>query len=132
MRARFRAGVMLAAAVATVVSARDLTGKWKNAPAEIRQWYQAQVSPSDGVSCCSNADATKAEEDRREGHYWAKFEACAQYGAAICQTVDWMQVPDDVVLNGFRPPPGMQLPVVWWGFRNGQFYIRCFAPEPDA
>ena len=112
-------------------------GQWDNIPPGAAAWYKAQMVPGQNMSCCSQADATHAVEDRRDGHYWAKFEACGAINPdtnkPICVPVEFMEVPDTAVLKNYRPTdPNVSLPVVWWGWQEGHFFIRCYAPEPDA
>lgn len=84
-------------------------------PPEIRNWFRSQKNPKTGVLCCDESDGVYAEEDIRDGEYWARWPA----------NPEWMKVPDDVVI---RDPNRHGAPVVWWIYENGKPAIRCFAP----
>jgi len=93
--------------------ARD-NGQYGNAPPELRDWFRSQKSPKTGALCCSEADGLFAEEDIREGHYWARWSGH-----------DWQPVPDEVVIHD---PNRHGAPVVWWYLERGETKIRCYAP----
>ncbi len=132
----------------TALYAREqYPGQYAQAPN--RDWFNRQqvpAGPMRGQSCCSNSDGVQAEEDIREGVYWARFDIAMfnESGEPIMQEhVTWMPVPAEAVLKGpFRPPAPVQ-PVVWWAGdwanigegkikhrENGQpvVHIRCFKP----
>lgn len=89
-----------------------------------RDWFGRQTipkgAPNEGGSCCSVADGEYAEEDIRDGHYWARWPAGGD---------KWYLVPDEVVINA---PNRNGAAAVWWGGAsdNGTIYIRCYAPGP--
>jgi hypothetical protein len=84
-----------------------------------RNWFGDQKipeGPNRGNSCCSQADGDYAEEDIRDGHYWARWALTK--GA-------WIEVPDEAVI---RKPNLHGRAAVWWGgdTYNKTIYIRCF------
>ena len=96
-------------------SARDLDGRYANSP--YKGWYEAQIvpgGPKQGQMCCSVADGQDAQEDIREGQYWAQW-----------LSFPWTPVPWHAVLRGPNP---RGRPIVWWSNTNGLLEIRCFAP----
>ena len=107
-------------------------GQYAQYPPEIREWFRSQKSPRTGISCCSEADGTYAEEEIREGHYWTRFTWRFCF-AHECQDLDsgWMDVPDDVVIHD---PNRHGAPVVWWTRASGteaataKVRIRCYVP----
>lgn len=103
--------------MATESAARDF-GQYQNVDPATRQWFRSQRNPTTGGLCCSEADGTYAEEDIRDGHYWARFEFRGM-------ATDWMPVPDDAVI---RDPNKNGAPVVWWFVEGGQLKIRCYSP----
>lgn len=134
---------LAAMALAVAHATTRFPGQWNSVPAEVREWYRTQMVPGGSSPCCSAADSTSAQEDRRLGHdgnvhYWAKFNACGTFNdgkggvSQQCIPVDWTEVPDQAVLKGYRPPRNVQLPVVWWFWDGQNWGIRCYAPEPDA
>jgi len=80
-----------------------------------RQWFKSQKSPKTGQLCCDQNDGAEAEEDIRNGQYWARWP----------QHPTWILVPNDVVI---RDPNRNGAPVVWWWWENGVMQIRCYAP----
>lgn len=95
-------------------------------PAE-REWFRSQRNPQSGISCCSEADGTYAEEDLREGAYWTRFEYKRRDGTNLEYPVrsEWMKVPPEVVIHDANRHGA---PTVWWYYLNGQVGIRCYAP----
>ena len=78
-------------------------------------WLRSQKVPNaPHLSCCNERDGTEAEEDIRQGKYWARWH---QFG--------WRLVPDEVIL---RVPNLNGAPVVWWVIEHGTLRIRCYAP----
>jgi hypothetical protein len=117
--------------------ARELyPGQYAQMDPTVRQWFRSQRVPGGarkGGSCCSEADGVYAEEDIRAdadgtSHYWVRFEARSR-------VVDWMKVPDEVVIHD---PNRNGAPVVWWGaneyYNDGvppagaHIIIFCYAP----
>jgi hypothetical protein len=126
----------LAVVVASIVLAaqpafarEQFRGQYAQIDAQDRAWFRAQKSPQTGNSCCNEADGTYAEEDIREGHYWTRFMMHRiTYPPAQEKDVpvDWMQVPDEVVI---KQPNRHGAPTVWW-YIDGQtqkVMIRCYA-----
>lgn len=101
-------------------------GQYAEVDPSTRQWFRDQKIPGTQRLCCSESDGVYAEEDIREGHYWARFVAVQHNDGAPPTEVasGWMQVPDAAVI---RDPNRHGAPVVWWGWQNGLF-IRCFSP----
>lgn len=102
--------------------ARD-NGQYAQVDPATRHWFKSQKSPKTGISCCDISDGVYAEEDIRNGHYWARFVANGI-------PVDWMQVPDDVVIHDANRNGA---PVVWFMMfwdKDNKFIpeIRCYAP----
>ena len=93
--------------------ARD-NGQYTNVAPEVREWFRSQKSPKTGGLCCNEADGIYAEEDIREGQYWARWSEH-----------DSQSVPQDVVI---RDPNRHGAPVVWWYVEQGETKIRCYAP----
>lgn len=128
----FAVGIMLA----KVHARESYPGQYAQYDAEDRAWFQKQVSPKSGTACCSTADGTYAEErieydEAGKGHYWTKFVAKMNVyvnGKEEQQDfpVDWMQVPDDVVIT---TPNKHGAPTVWWIYNavTKTFTIRCYA-----
>jgi hypothetical protein len=122
-------------------------GQYAQVDPEISDWYRGQLVPggqSRGQSCCSQADGTKAESDVRPGHdgelhWFAKFEACFYPGnnlPKVCRNIDWMEVPDEAIIEHSRNPTGST--VVWYSANFdyatqaiGEVKIRCFARESE-
>jgi hypothetical protein len=90
-------------------------GQYQDAPADLRQWFRSQQSPKTGEYCCDEADGTYAEEDIREGQYWARWPTVGE----------WQRVPDDVII---RSPNRAGAPVVWWHYDATGIAVRCYAP----
>jgi hypothetical protein len=113
--------------------ARELyPGQYAQVDPAIRQWFRDQKSPKTGISCCTEADGTYAEEDISDGHYRTRFMWRFCF-AKECHDLDsgWMDVPDDVVIHD---PNRHGAPVVWWDRASGtdqasaKVRIRCYAP----
>jgi hypothetical protein len=125
-------GLLLALTPAPSHGRELYPGQYAQYPPEIREWFRSQKSPRTGISCCSEADGTYAEEEIRDGHYWTRFtwQFCF---AKQCQDLDsgWMDVPDDVVIHD---PNRHGAPVVWWTRASGteaataKVRIRCYVP----
>ena len=117
MRSQIGILVLFALLLLTPARADGPPGKpsYQNVDPAIRQWFRSQRSPKNGAFCCDEADGIYAEEDIRNGQYWARWP----------QHPQWMQVPDDVVI---RDPNRHGAPVVWWLYQNGVPVIRCYAP----
>jgi hypothetical protein len=99
-------------------------GQYSQVDPAVRQWFRNQVSPKTKINCCSEADGAYAEEDIRAGHYWVRFTAKSYDGSSEVQS-EWMEVPDDVVIND---PNRNGAPVVWWHYLDFDLKIRCYAP----
>lgn len=102
--------------------------KWRPEYAQLyspeeRQWFRSQRNPQTGTPCCNEADGTYAEEDIRDGGYWARFEFRRSEHAAA-ETSNWMKVPPETII---RSPNRHGAPTVWW-YYNGAPGIRCFCP----
>ena len=80
-------------------SARDY-GQFQNVPDHIRKWFNEQVSPETGRSCCSIADGYETQEQIRDGQYWVLIEG------------RWFPVPPSRVIRNKGNPVGR--PVVWY------------------
>lgn len=118
--------VWLFLALATGSAREAYPGQWAQVDPAIKRWFNDQKVPGTQRTCCSEADGVYAEEDIREGHYWARFVAI-QHNEGLAPTEissGWMQVPDAAVIHD---PNRNGAPVVWWGWQNGLF-IRCYAP----
>lgn len=100
---------------AAITHARD-NGQYAQADPKIRQWFQNQRSPKNGVNCCSEADGDMGEEDIRDGHYW--------YRSAKTEG-QWMPVPDEVILH---TPNITGHPVAWFLYKDGKPIFRCYSP----
>lgn len=107
-------------------------GQWAQVDPAERQWFRSQKSPKSGISCCSEADGTYAEEDIRDGHYWVRYAwHFPLNGAQYEMHTGWVEVPDDVVI---RDANRHGAPVVWWVWETGTTpetavtKIRCYAP----
>lgn len=106
-------------------------GQWAQVDPAERQWFREQAvpaGPQKGMSCCTEADGTYAEEDIRGNAYWARFEyrtwnsAIGNYAPAQSE---WMRVPDDAVIHS---PNRHGAPVVWWYTSENMVKIRCYSP----
>src|SRR4029078_5018876 len=71
--------------------ARD-NGQYENVTPDVRAWFRSQKSPKTGALCCNEADGLYAEEDIRDGHYWARWSG------GNCEPV-----PDEVVIHEANP-----------------------------
>jgi hypothetical protein len=116
-----RIAIMLRAALLLLILcapalARD-NGQYDKVAPEIRQWFREQRSPKTGMICCSEADGSEAQEDIRDGHYWATWSAVSP---------NWYPVPDEVVIKD--RPNKVGRPVVWTYYERGEVKIRCYAP----
>src|SRR3974390_431213 len=80
-------------------SARDY-GQFQNVPDHIRKWFNEQVSPETGRSCCSIADGYETQEQIRNGQYWVLIEG------------RWHPVPASRGIHNQGNPVGG--PVVWY------------------
>jgi hypothetical protein len=104
-------------------------GQYAQVNPEVREWFQNQIDPRTKQLCCSIADGTYAEEDIRDGHYWARWRINTwdDNGNLVAsdKMTDWIQVPDGAVIT--NPSPNGS-PVVWYGFTNGNPFIRCYVP----
>jgi hypothetical protein len=73
------------------------------------------------------SDGVFADEDIRDGKYWARFTALLPDGTE--KQSEWMPVPDEAILTS---PNSHGQPVVWWTLSSegGPFVfgIRCYAP----
>jgi len=107
--------VLVLAVLSLPAFARD-NGQYQNVSPDIRQWFRDQKSPKTGMICCSEADGNEAQEDIRDGHYWATWPSVAP---------SWYQVPDEVVIRG---PNKTGHPVIWTYYERGEVKIRCYAP----
>ena len=111
----FRSVLLLNLFLVTDTFARDL-GQYNQVSPKVQQWFRDQRSPATGGFCCSEADGGEAQEDIRNGHYWATWPAVSP---------KWYQVPDEVVI---KEPNLTGHPVVWTYYEQGEIKIRCFAP----
>ncbi len=94
-------------------------------PAE-RAWFSDQKVPGTHSSCCSQADGVTAEEDIRDGHYWARFvyqQWQNDKHMYLQKDSGWMQVPDAAILDTNH----QGAPIVWWYIPADQVMIRCYA-----
>jgi len=67
-------------------TARD-NGQYENVPDHIRKWFNEQMSPETGKSCCSFADGNETQEQIRNGQYWVLIEG------------KWFPVPPSRVIH---------------------------------
>jgi hypothetical protein len=67
---------------------------------DLRKWFNEQVSPENGRSCCSIADGHETQEQIRHGQYWVLIEG------------NWFPVPPSRVIHGKGNPVGR--PIVWY------------------
>jgi hypothetical protein len=79
--------------------ARD-NGQYADVPDHIRKWFNEQISPENGRSCCSIADGNETQEQIRDGQYWVLIEG------------KWFPVPPSRVIHNKGNPVGR--PVVWY------------------
>ena len=101
-------------------------GQYDNVSPFVRDWFARQQvpgGPQRGMSCCSVADGTYAEEDIRKGadgtdHYWTRYKTPAGDS-------DWQEVPDEALIQAPNPNGAA---VVWYWFSDGKPKIRCFIP----
>lgn len=124
---RYAALFVISFFIVESASARELTpGQYAQVPPEIRDWFQNQKSPKTGVPCCSEADGELVEEELRGGTYWIRSNLTLVPYAA---TEGWVEVPDDVVING---PNNYGQPVAWWQWGEDPEWdpptIHCYAP----
>jgi hypothetical protein len=93
-----------------------------------REWFGSQRNPSTGITCCTEADGTFAEEDIRDGAYWTRFEYKRRDGVNPEYSVlsEWMEVPVETIIKD--KPNRHGAPVVWWYYLDGNVGIRCYAP----
>lgn len=113
--------------LATAAHGREqYPGQYAQVDPAIKKWFDEQKIPGTSRLCCSEADGVYAEEDIRDGHYWARFVAVQHNDGAPPTEIKsgWMQVPDEAVIHD---PNRHGAPVVWWGWQNALF-IRCYAP----
>jgi len=128
------------------VHGRELyPGQYAQVPPEIQEWFRSQKIPGTGgfeASCCSQADGVQGEQDVRNGQYWTRFiieyhdfdchkpyEGNCQYMGIKREQVDWMPVPDSVVIHNSKNP--FLNPIIWWAKDDeipSGVRIRCFAP----
>lgn len=138
---------LTALAIIAADAREQYPGQYAQVDPAIADWYSKQIVPggaNKGGGCCSMADGAKAESDVRIGHdgqlhWFARFEACyfpGNYLPKICHDVDWMEVPDDAVIEFSRNPTGST--VVWYTvYFNAKTQtftaveIRCFARESE-
>lgn len=127
----FVIGLLYAAGIIAIIiyastSARSrelYEGQYAQVDPSTRKWFRDQISPKTGGNCCTEADGEYAEEDIRNGHYWARFPKSQG---------KWIEVLDEVVIHD---PNRNGAPVVWWYWDNNpalrgglELKIRCFAP----
>jgi hypothetical protein len=99
-------------------------GQYSNVPDHIRKWFNEQVSPENGRSCCSIADGLETQEQIRDGQYWVLIEG------------KWYAVPPSRVIHNKGNPVGR--PVVWYQIFPSpddgdapivpEINIQCFVP----
>jgi hypothetical protein len=128
--ARLRGGSRLPIAAAYIVAlilpALAQKPDYSHVPPEIRQWFRDQKEPKTGNSCCNEADGGQAQEEIRNGRYWASWCIVGNSKAGTCErSSGWIEVPEDVVIHG---PNMAGHPVVWSYISGGKYVIRCFAP----
>jgi hypothetical protein len=116
-----RLAAVLTAAMTVIAVAKD-SGQWAQIDPAERQWFRNQHNPTTKLNCCNDADGAYAQEDIRDGHYWARFMAKGYYGGDVDS--GWMPVPDGAVITD---PNRHGSPVVWWYYDQGTLKIRCFA-----
>ena len=97
MRTSLPAFMIFCSAFAAI--ARD-TGQFENVPDHIRKWFNEQVSPETGRSCCSIADGFETQEQIRDGQYWVLIEG------------KWFPVPPSRIIHNRGNPVGR--PIVWY------------------
>lgn len=90
--------------------ARD-NGQFNTAPDNVRKWFNEQVSPESGRSCCSIADGHETQEKIVNGQYWVTVNG------------KWYPVPPSRVIYKTGNPVGY--PVVWYT----QFTETTDAPD---
>jgi hypothetical protein len=117
--------------LAAVVAALDLTGhagamdreELKDVPPQIRQWFEAQKSPS-GKPCCSYADGHRTNFEIRGDSYWVPINGV------------WMSVPPEAVIfdqgNPFAEAVVWYSPVILDRKWTGGWKIICFVPGSAA
>lgn len=101
--------------------------EYAQASPQEQKWFNDQTIPGSKTRCCNDSDGTYAEQDIRNGHYWAKFTAVSfgEDGSKYSTIVDWMQVPDGAVIHD---PNRHGAPVVWWYWNGVGWGIKCYAP----
>jgi hypothetical protein len=99
---------------------------YSNTTPDIRQWFRDQKNPKTKAFCCDEADGGQAQEEIRDGKYWASWCIVGNRETGECvRSSGWIEVPDDVVIEG---PNLAGHPVVWQYYEGGKPKIRCFSP----
>src|SRR5262249_23962883 len=83
-------------------------GQFENVPDNVRSWFKS-VKGKNGIPCCDISDGHRTDYDVRENTYWVPIDG------------NWMQVPQDAVVNGAANPTGDA--VVWYVNRAGNVII---------
>ena len=105
---------------------RPTKPSYDHVPPDIRQWFRDQQEPKSGLSCCNEADGGQAQEEIRNGKYWASWCLVGNSQTGECaRSSGWIEVPDDVVIQG---PNRAGHPVVWSYLQGGKHIIRCYSP----
>ena len=119
-----RIAVLMFCAVSATATAMD-RGQFKNAPPEIREWFENMRSPK-GTLCCSYADGHRTGYDIRQGQYWVPIDG------------QWYPVPPEAVIKTENP---IGEAIVWYSQngaeagdlpRNEWYRIICFVPASDV
>src|SRR5262245_28110907 len=113
-------------------------GQYAQVPPEIQEWFRSQKIPGTQATCCSQSDGVQGEQDVRSGKYWTRFVIeyhvydCTRANEGGCldkgikhEQVDWVPVPDNVVIHNSKNP--YLNPVIWWhrDESNG-IRIKCY------
>lgn len=141
MGSRYSVATLLLLASVVVVSV-VAEARWRPEYAQLdeatRRWFNEQMVPGTSSRCCSTADGEFAEEEIRDGHYWARFTANVQHWSSNSTQYEtekvesgWIEVPEHAVI---AEPNRRGVPVVWWIMRGAdqdgkpRLSIRCYAP----
>ena len=104
--------LLLSAASAQIVHARDPDGRYANSP--LKQWFDSLRSGKG--PCCSDADGSAVSDvdwESRGGHYRVRIEG------------EWFDVPEDAVIT---EPNRVGRTMVWPIKGYLGMTIRCFMP----
>ncbi len=128
--------------LSAAAQARELyPGQYAQVDPTIKEWFNKQRAPNSRVPCCSDADGTRADEERHDNATWVRFtyvHFVHKYdgdgeGVRTETRTEWMEVPEGTIIRGGENPTGN--PVVWYRTegRDGEVVkIRCYKPAVDG